>query len=536
MGPKKIVVVFALLLVPFANGAPDRSFHLMETSIADIHKAMQAGTLTCHDLVQQYLDRIHAYDQRGPVIDSMLYINPASLEQADDMDREFKRTRTLKPLSCVPIVLKDNFDTADMPTTAGALTLKGAQPEKDAFAVKRLREAGALILGKANLQEFASGGISVSSLGGQVKNPYDVTRTPGGSSGGTGAAVAANFAAAGTGSDTGGSIRSPASATSLVGLRPTRGLISRDGIVPVSFTQDTIGPMTRNVADTARLLDIMAGYDPNDPVTALNAGNIPKTYTAFLQNGLKGARLGVLTNLFGSGPEYQEVNEVMDKAIHALEQQGAVIVRLEDPALDTATLTAKFRLNEPEFKTALNGYLRQQGSHVPVHSLAEIIASGKYHKPTLEKFLATAESYEDGPNSADYKDRRMRMDEIKIEVANLMAKNQLDALIYPHQKCLVLPIGATFQKDRNGVIAALAGFPAIEVPAGFSTPTPDAPIGVPVGMEFLGRAWAEPELLRLAFGFEQTTHLRKPPVSTPPLPPQGAKAPMATLESGRLAR
>ena len=518
MRAKKTALVVPFLLVPLADCAPDRSFHLMETSIADIHKAMQAGTLTCHNLVQQYLDRIRAYDQQGPAIKSMLYINPASLEQADALDQDFRRTHKLKSLGCIPIVLKDNFDTADMPTTAGALTLKGAQPEKDAFAVKRLREAGALILGKANLQEFASGGISVSSLGGQVKNPYDLTRTPGGSSGGTGAAVAANFAAAGTGSDTGGSIRSPSSANSLVGLRPTRGLISRDGIVPVSFTQDTIGPMTRNVADTARLLDVMVGYDPNDPVTAFSVGNIPETYTAFLQNGMKGARLGVLTNLFGSGPEYEEVNAVMAKAIEALKEQGAVIVRLEDAALDTDTLTAKFRLNEPEFKTALNRYLQQQGSHVPVHSLAEIIASGQYHKPTLEKFFATAQSYEDGPNSADYKDRRIRMEEIRIEVANLMAKNQLDALVYPHQKCLVLPIGATFQKDRNGVIAALAGFPAIEVPAGFSTPTADAPIGVPVGMELLGRAWAEPELIKLAFGFEQATHLRKPPVSTPALP------------------
>jgi amidase len=517
---KYIALVFALLLIPRADGAPDRSFHLIETSIANIHQAMQAGTLTCHNLVRQYLDRIHAYDQQGPAIDSMLYLNPASLEQADAFDKGFQRTHKLKPLDCVPIVLKDNFDTADMPTTAGAVTLKGAQPDQDAFAVKRLREAGAIILGKSNLQEFASGGISVSSLGGQVKNPYDLTRTPGGSSGGTGAAVAANFAVAGTGSDTGGSIRSPASATSLVGLRPTRGLISREGIVPVSFTQDTIGPMTRNVSDAARLLDVMAGYDPNDPVTALSVGNIPKTYTAFLQNGLKGARLGVLTNLLGSGPEYEEVNKVMAKAIDALQAQGAVIVRLEDPALDTAMLTAKFRLNEPEFKAALNRYLQQQGSHVPVHSLAEIIASGQYHKPTLEKFFAAAESYDDGPNSADYKDRRMRMDEVRIEVADLMARNHLDAVVYPHQKCLVLPIGATFQKDRNGIIAALAGFPAIEVPAGFSTPTPDAPIGVPVGMEFLGRAWSEPELIKLAFGFEQATHLRKPPVSTPALASQ----------------
>src|SRR5258708_27984476 len=463
---------FVFLLVPIANCAPDRSFHLLETSIADIHKAMQAGALTCHDLVQQYLDRIRVYDQHGPALKSMLYVNPQSLQQADAMDQEFKRTRKLKPLGCIPIVLKDNFDTADMPRTAGALTLKGAQPDKDAFCERRLLEAGAQILGKANMSEFATGGISASSMGGQVKNPYDLTRTPGGSSGGTGAAVAANLAAVGTGSDTGGSIRSPASATSLVGLRPTRGLISRDGIVPVSFTQDTIGPMTRNVADAARVLDAMVGYDPNDPVTALSVGNIPKTYTAFLQNGLKGARLGVLANLLGSGPEYEEVNKVMAKAIDALKEQGAVIVRLEDQALDTGLLTAKFRLNEPEFKAALNHYLQQQGSHVPVHSLAEIIASGRYHKPTLEKFFAAAESYDDGPNSADYKDRRMRMDEVRIEVANLMTKNDLDALVYPHQKCLVLPIGATFQKDRNGIIAALPDCPAFQVPPGLSLPTP----------------------------------------------------------------
>src|SRR6202023_286796 len=298
------------------------------------------------------------------------------------------QTHKLKPLGCIPILLKDNFDTADMPTTAGAITLKGAQPERDAFAVTQLRQAGALILGKANMSEFATGGISASSLGGQVKNPYDLTRTPGGSSGGTGAAVAANFATAGTGSDTGGSIRSPASATSLVGLRPTRGPIRRDGSVPVSFTQDTIGPMARNVADAATLLDAMVGYDSNDPVTALSVGNIPKTYTAFLQNGLKGARLGVLTNAFGRGPEHEEVNQVMSKAIDALEKQGAIIVRIEASALDTNIRDAKFRLNEPEFKTALNGYLRHQGSHVPVHSLAEITTTGKYHKPTLEKFLA----------------------------------------------------------------------------------------------------------------------------------------------------
>jgi amidase len=215
--------------------------------------------------------------------------------------------------------------------------------------------------------------------------------------------------------------------------------------------------------------------------------------------------------LFGSGPEYTEVNRVMAKAIDTLKQQGAVIVPIEDELLDTDRVTTNYRLNEFEFKTAINSYLKEQGSNVPTHSLAEIIASGQYNKPTLEKFFATAESYEDGPGTSEYKDRRIRMEELKIEVLNLMAKNRVDALIYPHQKCLVLPIGATFQKDRNGNIAPAGGFPAIVVPAGFSAPTDDAPIGVPVGMELLGRPWQEPQLLMLAYGFEQASHARRPP-------------------------
>jgi len=521
----RVALVAVLLLSigysSLAQAQTTRPVNVMEMSIEQVHAALRSGSVTCHAVVEQYLNRIRAYDQQGPAINAMLYLNPASLEQADAFDKTFRQSHRLKMLDCIPIVLKDNFDTADMPTTAGSLSMKGAQPEKDAFAVGKLREAGAIILGKTNMQEFASGGISVSSLGGQVKNPYDLTRTPGGSSGGTGAAVAANFATAGTGSDTGGSIRSPASATNLVGIRPTRGLISRSGIVPVSFTQDTIGPITRTVADTARILDVMAGYDPDDPVSALSAGNIPKTYTAFLQNGLKGARFGLLTNMLGHGTEYEEVNRVIAQDAKLLQAQGATVVEIEDPMFDSDALYAKVRLNEPEFRFALDRYLKQQGEHVPVHSLAEIIASGKFDKPTLEKFFIIAESYDDGPNSADYKDRRLKAEEIRIEVANLMAKNHLDALIYPHQKCLVLPIGATFQKDRNGEIAALSGFPAIEVPGGFSAPTKEAPLGVPVGLEILGRAWGEPELIRLAYGFEQASHYRKPPVSAPSLLGEG---------------
>src|ERR1700730_18148595 len=517
MLPKIFTLLFAVCLVPLADGGADRSFHLAEASITDIHEAMQAGTLTCHSLVQQYLDRIAAYDKRGPAVNAMLYMNPQALQQADEMDREFKRTGKLKPLGCIPIVLKDNFQTADMPTTAGSILLKGAQPAKDAFTVTKLRESGALILGKANLQEFASGGITASSLGGQTKNPYDLTRTPGGSSGGTGAAVAANFAAAGTGSDTGGSIRSPSSANNLVGIRTTTGLIRRDGIIPVSVTQDTIGRMTRNVADCARMLDAMAGYDPKDPVTALSVGHIPKSYTAYLKNGLKGARLGVFKTLFGNGRDYEEVNKVIAKAIEALKEQGAVVVPVEDPAIDPDKFHANVRLNEFEFQTDINRYLEAQGPRVVVHSLAEIIASGQYEKATLTNFFANVRSHPDGFNDPEYKNRRIKIEAIKIEVANLMAQNHVEALVFPHQKCLVVPIGETNQPGVNGVVAALAGFPSIVVPAGFSAPTTNAPVGVPVGMEIVGHPWGEPGLLKLAYGFEQATHVRRSPASTPAL-------------------
>ena len=508
-----IAILVGVCQLVLGGNASAQSFQVMETSISEIHQAMQAGTLTCHALVEQYLTRIRNFDQQGPKLNAMLYVNPKALQQADAMDQEFKRTGKLKPLGCIPIILKDNYDTADMPTTAGSILLKGSIPKKDAFAVTRLRENGALILGKANLQEFALGGITVSSLGGQTKNPYDLSRTPGGSSGGTAAAVAANFAAAGTGSDTGGSIRSPASANSLVGIRPTAGLISRDGIVPISITQDTIGPITRNVADCARILDAMVGYDPNDPITSLSVGHVPKSYTTYLKDGVKGARIGVLKTLFGSGLEYEEVNQIMARAIGGLKEQGAEIVSVEDAALDTNVLLDKANVEDFEFKSQIKHYLENRGSTVPVHSLTEIIASGQFDKPTLEKRLALAQSRDE--TDLDYKNRRINIDDLRLEVASLMARNHLNALVYPYQKRLVVPIGETFQPDRNGILAALTGFPAIVVPAGFSAPTPSAPIGVPVGLEFLARPWEEPELLMLAYGTEQVIHGRKPPHSMP---------------------
>ena len=509
--------VLAVGVMLMAASAAGQQFQLMEASINEIHRGFESGKLTCHSLVQQYLDRIQAYDQQGPSLNAMLYVNPLVLEQADAMDKQLKLGAKLKPLQCIPVVLKDNFDTADMPTTGASLALKGMQPAKDAFTVARLRQAGALILGKANMHELAITGITVSSLGGQTKNPYELTRTPGGSSGGTGAALAANFAAVGTGSDTVNSIRSPSSANSLVGIRPTRGLISRAGVIPVSFTQDAAGPLARTVADAAVLLDVMAGYDPDDPVTALGIGKIPATYTASLdRNGLKGARIGVLRTLFGTGPDHQEVNRVMASALEVLKQQGASLVDVDDAAFDTGKLVTELEVQKYEYKFVLNNYLKAQ-PNPPVHSLAELIATGNYHKPTLEKFFASAESYENGLNEPDYKDRRIKIDDLRVRLANAMAKNNLVALAYPHQKRLPVMIGEMNQAERNGILAALAGFPAITVPAGFSTPTESAPIGVPVGIEFLGTPFSEPQLLQIAYGFEQAAHARKPPQSTPPL-------------------
>ncbi|MGB9434114.1 MAG: amidase family protein, partial [Candidatus Acidiferrum sp.] len=482
-----------------------------------IHRGFESGKLTCHSLVQHYLDRIQAYDQQGPAINAMLYLNPNVLEQADAMDKQLKRGTKLKPLQCIPVVLKDNFDTADMPTTGASLALKGMQPAKDAFTVARLRQAGALILGKTNMHELAITGLTVSSLGGQTKNPYELTRTPGGSSGGTGAALAANFAAVGTGSDTMNSIRSPSSANCLVGIRPTRGLISRAGVIPVSFTQDASGPLARTVADAAVMLDVMVGYDPDDPVTALGLGKIPRTYTAFLdRTTLKGARIGVLRTLFGTGPDHQEVNRVMANALEELKNQGAILVDIDDAAFDTGKLISDLDVQKYEYKFVLNNYLDAQ-PNPPVHSLAELVATGNYHKPTLEKFLASAESYENGLNEPDYKDRRIKIDDLRVQLANVMARNNVVVLLYPHQKRLPVMIGEMNQAERNGILASLAGFPAITVPAGFSTPTESAPIGVPVGIEFLGPPFSEPQLLQIAYGFEQATHARKPPQSTPPL-------------------
>jgi len=493
---------------------PDADFPVEEATIADIHAAIAAGQVTCVQIVQAHLRRIDAYDQRGPALNAIITINRAALDTAAEVDRARTASRSpFRPLECIPVILKDNFDTFDLPTTGGSVTFASSAPLTDAFVVKKLREAGAIVLAKANMTELALGGVTVSSLGGQTRNPYDLTRTPGGSSGGTGAAVAASFGVIGTGTDTGQSVRSPASAQALVGLRPTRGLVSRSGIIPVSPTQDEAGPIARTVRDTARMLDVMAGYDPGDPITAFGAHRIPPTYTAVLDSGaLTGARIGVLTEFFGREPVHEEVNLVTDAAIETMQRAGAVIVRLSIPGLDQ--LTQNIQVADYEAKAALDAYLAARGPRTPVKSFEQFVARGEFH-PYIKASLEAERRV--SRDDAEYSTRLLRRGDLRAAVMNAFAAHQIDAILYPHQRRLVVPIGEE-QVERNGVLSNSTGFPAIAFPGGFSRPTASAPLGVPVGIELLGPEWSEPALLRLAYAFEQLAKVRRPPASTPPLP------------------
>jgi amidase len=353
-----------------------------------------------------------------------------------------------------------------------------------------------------------------SARGGQTKNPYDLTRTAGGSSGGTGAAIAANFGMLGTGSDTGQSIRSPSSATALVGLRPTRGLISRDGIMPFSSTQDEIGPMTRTVEDAARMLDVMAGYDPADPITAFSAGHIPASYTQGLnRQGLANARIGLLTDMIGKEAVHEPVNRVLEQAIATMAAEGATVIRVAIPNFEA--LTRNLSLMTLEFQPTFNRYLASLGPAAPVKTLDEFMARAEFH-PSLRGILESSHNVSDGPSRPEYQQMLGRRNDLRQAVMTVIAANKLDAILYPHQRRLVVPLGDE-QVDRNGVLSNSTGFPALTFPGGFSAPTAAAPIGVPVGLELLGPEWSEPTLLKLAYAFEQQARVRKPPRSTPPL-------------------
>jgi Asp-tRNA(Asn)/Glu-tRNA(Gln) amidotransferase A subunit family amidase len=480
--------------------------------VRSIHDALAAKRITCQQLVRAYLDRIEAYDDRGPALKAIISVNPNAMKVAADLDREAGTES--RPLRCIPIILKDNYDTADMPTSGGSVTLAKSVPPDDAFVVARLRAAGAIVIAKANLTELARTGTTVSSLGGQTKNPYDLGRTAGGSSGGTGAAIAANFGVLGTGSDTGQSIRSPASATSLDGMRPTRGLVSRDGLIPLSPTQDEAGPITRTLEDAARMLDVMAGYDPADPITAFSAGHIPKTYTASLDRGaLEGARIGLLTDFLGRESAHGVVNAVVDRAVEQMTAAGASVVRVSIPDLDG--LTRDLSLMTLEFQPAFNRYLASLGANAPIKSFDEFMARGEFHASLRSTFEAD-HRVADGTKTPEYQEMLRRRAVLRQAVMTVMAANRLDAMLYPHQRRLVVPIGEE-QVERNGVLSNSTGFPALTFPGGFSPATPEAPLGVPIGLEMLGPEWSEPTLFKLAYAFEQLAKVRRPPQSTPPL-------------------
>jgi len=488
-------------------------FTLSEATIADVHQAFRTGELTAKKLVEMSLKRIEAYDRKGPKLNAVICVNPKALEEAAALDAKLETSGPVGPLHGITVLLKDNVNTKDMPTTGGSKSLEGYVPPKDATIAKKLRDAGAILIAKVNLHEFAVWGESVSSMLGQTLNPYDLTRTPGGSSGGTGAGLAANFGMLGIGTDTVNSIRSPSSANSIVGIRPTMGLVSRYGIIPYSFTQDAAGPMARTVADAARMLNVLTGYDPGDPATAWSPGHIETDYAKHLKkDGLEGRRIGILRSFFGTQPIHEEVNAVTNKAIEDCKKMGATLVELNTPDIDSGKIANEISVHLYDLRPDLDSYLGDPKANTPVKSLEQIIASGKYH-PGIEKNIKEAMTLK---HDASYYERLAKRTKLQDRVMVLMAEQKLDALIFPHQKRPVVPVGGT-QVERNGSLGSVTGFPSIVVPGGFTKPTETAKIGVPVGVEFFGRPWMEGLLIEIGYAFEQGTKHRRVPVTTPKL-------------------
>jgi Asp-tRNA(Asn)/Glu-tRNA(Gln) amidotransferase A subunit family amidase len=489
-------------------GAPRRaaaqggaSFDVAEKSISQLQAAMTAGQVSSEQLVRMYTQRINAYDQSGPRLNAVILLNPNAAAAARALDAERKARGPRGALHGIPVLLKDNFDTSDMPTTGGSLALRDVVPKQDAFQVVKLRQAGAVLLGKVNLHELALGLTTVSSFAGQTLNPYDVTRAPGGSSGGSGVAAAACFAAFTLGTDTSGSIRIPASHNSIVGLRPTLGLSSRAGIIPFGHTQDTGGPMARTVEDIALILDATAGYDAADASTAAGRGRVPGTYRSTLKRGaLKAARIGVLTEFFGNAPEDEEVAAVVRRAIDEMKTLGATVVDATVPEL--AKLVAASNLLTQELKVYLGGYLKSAGAYAS--SVDDLLESG-LHSSSLQGILDAASAMpNDYLTSDDYKVRLAARETLGKAIVSVMDASRLDAIVYPTIR-RIAPLVGGGQPGSNAALSANTGFPAISVPGGFT------PAGFPVGVELLGRAFAEPTLLALAFDYEQATRHRRPP-------------------------
>ena len=502
------------------TGAPTATLDVAELSATDARKKLESGELSSHALTQAYLDRIAKIDKAGPSLNSVIELNPDALKEADELDGERKSGKVRSPLHGIPVLLKDNIDAVGMANSAGSLALAGNRPQHDAFIVARLRAAGAVILGKTNLSEWANfrstrSTSGWSSRGGQTKNAYVLDRNPCGSSAGTGTAIAASLAAIGVGTETDGSIICPASVSGLVGLKPTVGLVSRNGIIPISITQDTAGPMGRNVADVALLLNALAGVDEADPSGHAAAGNVPDDYTAFLKSdALKGKRFGVLRQAMGYHPD---VDAATARAIAALKAGGAEVV---DVQLSTYGEWDKpeFEVLLYEFKDGLNTYLKNSGSAQA--SLEAMIAwntaNADRAMPIFGQELFDQAQAKGPLTDAAYLKAKADARRLAGKEGLLAAldKNNLDALIAPSTSPAWLTdhvLGDHFVGAGYGV-AAVAGTPSITVPMGDVR-------GLPIGLAFLGRAYSEPELLGFAYAYEQATHARKAPQYKPTLTP-----------------
>ena len=492
-----------------ASSTPPTPFELEEATIASVQAALRGGSLTCRQVVTTYLERIEAYDE-STGLNAIILVNPRALERAEALDDEWAATGAMRPLHCVPMIVKDNYDTADLPTTAGSLALEESIPPDDAYQVRVLREAGAIVLAKSNMAEWAfTPNSTISSIGGTTRNPYDLDRVPAGSSGGTAAAVAANFGLVGLGSDTGNSIRGPAAYASLVGIRSTIGATSRDGIVPLFLNRDIGGPMTRTVEDAARIFAVVAGYDPADPVTAAVQGRPPIDYLDVLdRDGLDGARIGVLRALIDTSTADADVRTLVGQAVADIASHGAVLIDpFEIPNLDTLREGVWCNV----FRHDINAYLAGLGEGAPVKSLGEIVASGRFD-PSVEQNLRTALAITESPENQDPPcvdvEGDPRRAVFRDAVLAAMDAAGLDAVVYPtwtNPPRLVGDSETPPPGNNSAVIAPHTGQPAIVVPMGVTSGN------LPAGLELLGRPFAEAELFRLAYAYEQATRHRRAP-------------------------
>jgi Asp-tRNA(Asn)/Glu-tRNA(Gln) amidotransferase A subunit family amidase len=510
-------LALCIVVAAAAHGQTPPAFQIEEASIAELQAGLRERRLTCRQLVDHYLRRIDTFDKNGPALNSIVTVNPRAREIADSLDLVQQRDGNLAALHCIPVIVKDNFETVDMPTTAGSLSLAGYMAAKDAFQVQRVRAAGAVILAKSNMAEYAfSPYETVSSiLPGYTKNPYALDRVTAGSSGGTAAAVAASFGAVGLGTDTGNSIRGPSSHQALVGIRSTMGLTSRGGVVPLFLGADIAGPIARSVADAVAVFQVIVGEDVDDSVTARvrTRGRLPDYARSLDPDGLRGARIGVLRQAYESRTTDAEVVRLFHRALDDLRRAGAIIVDSAlVPELDSLRRLQTGPCNT--FKHDLNAFLAARGAAVPVKSLEEVLRSRRFH-PSIEIRLESAQQVEGTPDeNPGCRSRDAFRGAFRQAVSGMLEHLRLDAVVYPTWSNPPRLIGDlnTPHGDNNQLFAPNTGFPAITVPMGYLRG------GVlPAGLQFFGRAWSEPLLIRLAYAYEQATHHRRPPTATPPL-------------------